>query len=90
MRDHAIHDFDQRCGRPEAGEAFEFFERRNAAWHVFESRFIGAVVRDVSNRRTASGTFLDDLRKAFDGDFFVCSDVYDFTDAVVICQQANQ
>ena len=90
MRDHAIHNFNQRCGRPEAGEAFEFLERRNAARHVLESGFIGAIVRDVSNRRIASGTFLHDLRKAFDRDFFVGSDVDDFTDAAVIGQQANQ
>src|SRR4029077_10893567 len=87
---YAIDDFGEGRARAEAGEGFEFIDAGDPAHHVFEAGLVSFVVGDEFDGGVAARTLLYELRKFFDGNFFVVADVHNFADGMLRVNQTNE
>src|SRR5258708_12434756 len=79
VRGYAVDDFSEWRLRAKAGQGVELIHGGNAPHHIFESRLVRLVIRDVVDRRRASGTLFHHSRESLDRNLFLIADVNPFT-----------
>src|SRR5258708_16249205 len=90
VRGYAVDDFSEWRLRAKAGQGVELIHGGNAPHHIFESRLVRLVIRDVVDRRRASGTLFHHSRKPLDRNLFRIADVDHFTHGAIPVYQADE